>query len=245
MERQIVIAGQGRAGTTLFYNMLRATLTGFEMPPHEVSAEGYVDQDGNYCTKRPFDIFAIPDILKKAHGKKKIDLIVTLRDPRDILVSKHVRVPDDYFVGAHRSWFTPKGIEPTFTAAGVIPIHDTIIQVAKSGVFPDGIFALKYEHLVENPDRIRQKLADELDLEFSGSFTDFHKQDIPEDLQRALNGVRPVEKAETPKWKKPEHRQRIIEQFTRYPDLHRVLMELGYEEDESWFEEFKADGPGK
>jgi hypothetical protein len=237
MDRHIVIAGQGRAGTTLFYNMLRSTLKGFEMPDSEVQAKHYIDEPGNYCTKRPFDIFDIPNILKAAHGKKIVDLIVTMRDPRDVLLSKHKRVPDDYFVGADHCWFVPKGMKPTFTAPGILPTHAAITTIINSGIFPSGVFVLKYEDLVDNPEGVKEALANAYGLEFEGNFSDFHKQEIPDDLSRALNGIRPVEKAKEPKWKKPEHRDRIIDQFTRFPDLHKVLINFGYEEDTKWFED--------
>ncbi|EPX78080.1 hypothetical protein [Salipiger mucosus] len=241
MERHIITAGYGRAGTTLFYNMLRHTLKGgFELPEKEVPAMQWIDKPGNFCTKRPFDIFEIPNILQKNAGRKRVDLIISLRDPRDMLVSFHKSVPDDYFVSADYCYFSPKGRTPTKTAPGIIPTQDAIAKIATSGLFPNGVFLLKYEDLVANPENIKEKLSAGLDLEFEGNFSDFHTQAIPEDLSRALNGVRPVQKEEIPKWKKPEHRERIIEQFTSFPELHDILIALNYEKDESWFEEFKA-----
>jgi hypothetical protein len=239
MDRHIVIAGQGRAGTTLFYNMLRATLQGFEMPPSEMSAVQYAQVPGNFLTKRPFDIFDIPTILKTYEGRKRVDLIVSLRDPRDLLISRHKSMPDDYFVAADHCWFVPKGQTPTFNAPGILPVHNAIVTVANSGLFPQGIFFLKYEDLVDDPERIQTMLAEGLGLTFEGKFSDFHTQAIPEDLQRALNGVRPVEKRKEPKWKAPEHHARIIDQFTRFPDLHKLVIGLGYEKDESWFDELR------
>ncbi|MHA6347505.1 hypothetical protein [Roseivivax sp. CAU 1761] len=241
MERHIITAGYGRAGTTLFYNMLRHTLKGgFNLPEREVSAKELIKSPGNFCTKRPFDIFEIPNILKMNAGRKRVDLIVSLRDPRDILVSFHKSVPDDYFVSADFCYFAPKGQKPTKEAPGILQTQHAIAQIATSGIFPQGVFILKYEDLIANPETVKHKLAEGLELEFDGNFSDFHKQAIPEDLQRALNGVRPVEKAATPKWQKPEHRDRIIDQFTRFPELHDILVALAYEDDASWFEEFKA-----
>jgi len=236
MDRHLVIAGQGRAGSTLLHSMLRHTLKGFEIPPSEAQALNYLNMPGNICTKRPFDIFDIPKILQAAQGKKHVDLIITLRDPRDILTSFHKKVPNDYFYSADRSYFIPRNREPERTARGFIPVHKAIMIVATSGVFPQGVFLLKYEHLVADPERIKAKLADGLNLEFEGNFLDFHKQEIFEDHVSAMNGVRPVETTRQAKWKLPEHRARILDQFTKHPELHDILIALGYETDTTWFE---------
>lgn len=244
MHRHVVIAGQGRAGTTLFYNMLRHTLRGLKMVDSEVPAGAYLHLRESYCTKRPFDIFDMPRIVAAGQAAgKRVDLIASVRDPRDLVTSKHKSVPDDYFVGADHCWFAPKGRKPTFTAPGVIPIHNAIVQAVNSGIFPEGAFVLKYEELVEDPERIQKLLADNLGLQFEGKFSDFHTQAIPEDLSRALNGVRPVEKGRVQKWRRPEHRDRIIDQFTRFPDLHKIVVGFGYEKDDSWFDEFRDTTP--
>jgi hypothetical protein len=237
MNRHIVIAGQGRAGSTLFYNMLRSTLRGFQMPPSEAPASNYIDRPGSFCTKRPFDIFEIPRILQQSQGKKHVDLIVTMRDPRDVLISKHRRVPNEYFCGADHCWFVPGNTKPSYTAPGIMPTHKAIITIINSGIFSNGVFVLKYEDLVSDPERIKNMLAANLNVEFEGNFSDFHEQNIPENLTGPLNGIRPVEVRKEPKWKKPEHRDRIIDQFTRFPALHDLLITFGYEDNADWLSE--------
>ncbi len=237
MDRHIVIAGQGRAGTTMFYNMLRGTLLGFTMPDKEDTAHSYVGKDGNFVTKRPFDIFEIPNLLNRLQGKKSLDLIITMRDPRDLLLSKHKRVPDTYFVSADKCWFIPPNVKPRFIGPGILPIHLAITSIINSGIFPQGVMVLKYEDLIANPEGIKEILAESLGLEFVGDFSDFHKNDIPEGLTGPLNGVRPVEKPKGEKWKKEEYRGRIIDQFTRFPELHAVLTSFGYETNKDWFYE--------
>jgi hypothetical protein len=237
MDRHVFIAGQGRAGTTLFYNMLRSTVQGFELPPHEHTALLYMDRPGSFLTKRPFDIFEVPRILQQAEGKKRCDLIISMRDPRDVLISFHKSIPNEYFVGAENCWLVPAGQTPSFTAPGILPTHRAILTIINSGIFPKGVMVVKYEDLVADPESVKDLLAKHLDMEFSGNFSDFHKTDIPERLTGPLNGVRPVEVRKEPKWKKPEHRGRIIDQFTKYPNLHQVLFDFGYENDTKWLEE--------
>lgn len=236
MHKHIVIAGQGRSGSTLFYNMMGATLQGYRFYDQEVPAVQALAAPGNGCTKRPYDIFQAPQIVKTAaqYGKS-LELIVMLRDPRDILTSRHQGVKDDYFYAADHAYFISDNAAPSFTSPGFLPVHKAILDVTQSGIFTDGIFFLKYEELVENPEAIQALLAEQMGLTFKGSFRDFNKREIPEVLQRPLNGVRDVETSRRRKWKAPEHHARIVEQFTRFPVLHDVLISLGYEKDQSWF----------
>ncbi|MFD1342025.1 hypothetical protein [Litorisediminicola beolgyonensis] len=240
MERHIVIAGQCRAGTTLFYNMMRHTLQNFTQPAREVPALSCLGLPGNYLTKRPLDIFEIPRILETNPMGKRIDLIVSLRDPRDVLTSRHKSVPDDYFCHADRHWFVAEGQPRSLTNPGFLPTHEAIARIATSGIFKQGVFLLRYEDLIADPERMQARLASDLDLEFEGRFSDFHQAAIPDALSRALNGVRPVEHRARPKWMEPEHHERIRDQFTRYPELFDILIALGYEDDHSWFDAFRA-----
>ncbi len=235
-QRHLLIAGQGRSGSTLFFNMLRHTLQGFSLPHNEIRAGHVIDLPDSYCTKRPFDIFDIPNIVRSAASAgKMLDLVITLRDPRDILTSRHRRVPDDYFYAADHSYFiAAKAATPTMP--GFLQVHKAIMDVTRSGLFPRGIFFLKYEDLVENPDAIQSALAQGFGLEFQGSVRDFDKQHIPEELDAAMNGVRALETTRRAKWRAPEHRARIIDQFTRFPVLHDILISLGYEADQTWFD---------
>ena len=240
MERHLIIAGQGRAGSTLFYNMMRQTLQDFVLPDGEVSAKQMLEWPGNFCTKRPFDIFDMPAIVDAAQGRKQLDLIVTLRDPRDILTSRHARVPDDYFTGADLCYHIYPDRPPTLTAPGFLLVHKAILDVARAGLFPQGIFYLKYEDLVAHPEAVQQALAAAFGLTFQGNFRDFHRAAVPYELAQAMNGVRELDTTRQAKWKAPEHRARILDQFTRFPVLHDILISLGYEADRQWFDHLLA-----
>ena len=236
MDRHLLIAGQGRAGSTLFYSMLQHTLRGFHMPESESPALPWLGRPGSVCTKRPFDIFDLPRIVQTAQGRKRLDLIITLRDPRDILTSRHPAVPDDYFYGADRCYRIYPDRAPTLDAPGFLPIQKAIMDAARSGEFPQGIFYLKYEDLVAQPEAIQQALAQSFDLEFESAFRDFHHRAASFELDRAMNGTRALDTTRQAKWRAPEHRARIVDQFTRFPVLHDILCALGYESDTRWFE---------
>lgn len=236
MDRHLIIAGQGRAGSTLFYNMLRHSLREFHLPETEVSAPMLRDRAGNVCTKRPFDILQMEKVVAAFGGRKALDLIVTLRDPRDILTSRHRAVPDDYFYSADRCYLLRRDGPPTPTAPGFLQVHKGILDTARSGLFPRGIFYLKYEDLVAHPEAVQALLAEGLNLRFEGSFRDFTEAKVDESLDKALNGLRPLDAGGLAKWRRPEHRARIVDQFTRFPVLHDILISLGYEPDRRWFD---------
>lgn len=239
-DRHLIIAGQPRSGSTLFFNMLHHCLQDFTLQATEASALSLLDHPGNTCTKRPLDIFDVHGIVARNRGAKRLELIVTLRDPRDILISYHRSVPGAYFCDADASHFVPKDGPPRLGSPGLLATHRAIAELLNSGTFPGGVFLLKYEHLVADPDRIQAKLAEGFGLRFEGRFGDFHKGAIPEALKGPLNGIRAVDPSRVAAWRAPEHRARIIDQFTRFPALHDVVVALGYEENRDWFAEFLA-----
>lgn len=122
-------------------------------------------------------------------------------------------------------------------------MHKGILDTARSGLFPQGIFYLKYEDLVAHPEEVQTLLAEGFDLRFEGQFRDFTQQNVTAELDKALNGLRPLEAGRVAKWRAPEHRDRIVDQFTRFPVMHDILISLGYEKDQRWFESLRDGAP--
>jgi hypothetical protein len=50
---------------------------------------------------------------------------------------------------------------------------------------------------------------------------------------------KPVQADRAGKWRLPEHRERITDQFSRFPALFDLLIEGGYERDRAWFDELR------
>jgi hypothetical protein len=50
----------------------------------------------------------------------------------------------------------------------------------------------------------------------------------------ALNGIRPIDTASLDKWRDPQHHERIRAVLREIPDLPSVLVDEGYEPDDSW-----------
>lgn len=226
MDKHIVICGFSRAGTTMFYNMLRNTVSNFKFFDRECRALDLIDHPGNIVTKRPLDSQEIEQIKKTS--KKEVHFIFCIRDPRALITSYHKRVPDDYFMSYDRMYFIPEGSPPTMTKPGVRPTYDAYVKVR------DQVTTVRYEDIVTDPNAVQTMLSDTFGFEFDEPISNYgENQDIPERLQIALNGVRPIDKSRLDAWKL--HPERIKEQFENNREFFDVLVDLGYEESDEWF----------
>ena len=138
--------------------------------------------------------------------------IVLVRDPRSVLTSKHWSDPRAYFVSADKC----------LHHLGLLAMWEAV--KAKPG------YRLRYEDIVSDPDALQADIGKKFGLEYSARFSDFHKAEIPKRLERPLNGIRPVDSGHD--WR--DHMPRIEEQFTKFPKLFDVLIEMGYEKDRAW-----------
>lgn len=241
MPAHVCVCGYSRSGTTLFYNMLRTTVTNFMFVENECRAGSIIGETlDSYVTKRPLDIFAFDNIVRKNVFEKPLWFIIMIRDIRAVITSRHVAVPDDYFVGWDHQYFI-EGQTATFTNPGVLAIDEAISHVkSRAELTP---IVLKYEDLLRDSDAVQRDLGHRIGFRYSGSFGQFFEHDIPERLQRALNGKRPVDLRNIDAWRAPKHRERIRQQFLACPALFSILRAYGYEQDDSWFEEYRAEVP--
>ncbi len=96
------------------------------------------------------------------------------------------------------------------------------------------VYEVRYEELITNPEKFQKEMGIELGLEYKGNFIDFYKREnINDATNLMLNGLRPIDLTRLSAWKK--HKNRIVEQFTKFPELFDILIEQGYEEDKRWF----------
>jgi len=220
----IVQCGMPRGGSTLLYLMLRSTVNNFDFFDKEIQALK-INKD-NAISKRPMDLFVFSQIIKK---HKDVKFIINVRDPRSVLTSLHSHSEGQYKVNWDYSLKTNKnGINGT--TKGLKDYWDFIYRV------PNSTFVY-YENLVDDPNEEQKRLQDAIpELKFNGNFSDFHKHEVPEKLKGPLNGIRPPDPSTKHKWK--DHPKRIKEQINKFPEILNFLIELGYEKDKRWFDDY-------
>jgi hypothetical protein len=224
----------------MFYNMLRTTVTNFHFFDHEIAARNVIaSSHDSYVTKRPLDILDIDNIFAANVFRKSVYCIILIRDIRSIVTSIHQSVPNDYFIGFDHQYFVKDG-HASYTNPGVLQIHAAIARTWQRRDLTKVI--LRYEDILRDMDNVQAQLGAAIGFEYQGSFADFHKHDTPFRLERALNARRPADPGNINAWRAAKHRERIKDQFTRCPSLFELLKHYGYETDDRWFDDYRADG---
>jgi hypothetical protein len=166
-------------------------------------------------------------------------------DPRSLLISRHKSVQNDYFYHADFQYFLPKGKAPTLTNPGLLPTHAAIRMFRAALAKKQWMsHVVAYEKLIQDPDMMQKQISQTLRLAFHRRFSEINLAavDLPMKVA-ALNGVRQLESSRLLAWRRSEYRMRIRDQFTRFPELFRVMREMGYSWGKDDLEEygFNAD----
>ena len=248
----LCVCGYPRSGTTLLYNMLCSTLEGFNYEDYEETSLKTLRRFDNHVSKLPFDVLKLGEFYRHNIFNKRIFSIVMMRDPRDLVTSVHAQLPGHYFIGydysLKRKSRGPDG-EPDPVGPGIRDVAEAIEGL--DAVRGMECRVLKYEELIADPDRIQGELASRLGLRFKARFSEVSGErrtggvkyagrhrpvdpslvKVDRDLTREFEG----------RWRRPEHRARLLEQFGRHPQLLELLHRYGYETDHHWFDELSAE----
>lgn len=225
----------------MFYNMLRTSVSNFQFLERETPAHLVIgDTPECVVTKRPLDIFNIDQIVSANRFRKQIGCIILVRDVRSIVTSRHKRVPDDYFIGFDHQYFVHAG-QKSHTNPGILQTNAAIAVAWQRRDI--GIVVLRYEDILRDTESTQSRLGQVFGFRYTGSFRDFHKHGIPDELEYQLNEVRPLDVAAIDAWREPRHRARIRDQFTRCPRLFDILKAYGYEKDDRWFDAYRDEAP--
>ena len=260
-DRQLVVCGFPRGGTSLLYNMLSATLPGFRFAEFEQAAAKTLPLPGDRASKWPMDVLRLPRVVNKnaAGLRKDLLFVIVVRDLRDVITSVHPNAPDRYFCGYADRW-SPRGGHPytlVATDQGVAAVHAGIRRAFKlRDVGAATVVRVDYEALVADADAVQAHLADALGLRFDGRFSGFAARGdrhayryegarAPVDAARAARENAAVDPARTGRWRRPEFAARLRQQFTAHPELFALLRHYGHAADDRWFEDLPAaDLPG-
>lgn len=248
-KKQIVICGYPRSGTSLFFNMLSTTLSGFQCDEWERSAFETIRQYDNHVSKSPLDTFSIRNLSDCNLHHKTIVVFILLRDIRDIITSVHPNVPDRYFMG-YEACCRVLGQFPDYKVTddlpGVSDYFQEIEQLKNSAEYQ--VRLLKYEDLVRDPDGMQKEIAKEFDLPFMRRFSEFHLHKDQHSMRyegtrqpldpKLVKEDKEVDASGIGRWRAAKHRQRIHDQFAQYPHLFEILRTYGYAENDDWFQDY-------
>lgn len=222
----LVISGCSRSGTTLLYNMVRSSATGpVYMPDRELSAlDTHGRRDARIVTKRPLDILRLPEIDAELGPLREVLHLVLIRDPRDLVSSKHRSVPNQFFQGYDYQFLVRPNVK-SFTGPGIAAVADAIDRAQADG---RRMLVIRYEDLVNEPEQVRRLIAFATGFPLTRPFASFHASDIPDHLSVQLNGVRPVDAPDRPAWTEGERYSRACRQLELFPEMEELAVRWGY-----------------
>lgn len=228
--RHLAICGFARSGSTLLHQMLFSSVENAWIAPDERSASTVPKLiPPVVITKRPLDVYDI----KRFFSFRKLFILFIVRDPRDMMTSKHIGAPGEYFIGADYLYHLGEGDPFKREKGSILSTYREILKYQNK----KNVALIRYEDMVSNPQQIQQWFKESCGLRFKSEMDSFHQSDdLP--LTIPLNGVRAPETSRIKKWLNDEtSRERVISQFKQYPELHDILFDLGYETSKNWLDE--------
>jgi hypothetical protein len=211
--KRIHIVGCGpRSGTTLLAELMRVSFKIDLYTSHEASMSTLPPEKGKiFLTKKPRDILVVEPILKL---NPNLTVLYMIRDPRDMVVSKHGIAPDQYW-SSLKYW-------KTYSAYGKkLEGHPRFITI-------------RYESLVKDPDQIQNLIINRIPfLEKTQNFSEFSSNNqVSIGSKKALGSVRKISSNSIGVWK--NHLPRIKDQLKKHGSISQDLIDYGYEPNKDW-----------
>jgi hypothetical protein len=225
LQMHILICGFPRSGTTMLQMMLENALPQARRFGREVggwrAATFSWRNHPLLISKVPHDVFRLQSLRNfYARRQAKLKIILTVRDPRDVLTSqRNVGGPAGYVVSSDR-W---------------CDYYEAFLRHRRE---PD-VLEVRYENLVCNVESEQSRIEGFLDLKMTVPFREFHQVERPDFDTSTLNGLRPIEQSLLARWVQPQHRQRIEQVLAELPQLPQAVMEFGYETVMGWIERWR------
>lgn len=170
-------------------------------------------------SKLPKDLHVLHEVQRHYRNRPaNLNTIIVLRDPRDVLTSHHSEFERRYFIGT-RDWRKR---------------HDYFLRHRDD---PETM-VIKYEQVVGNVRSTQEKIEAFVGEKMARPLANFHTDYRPGFDQGALNGWRPVDTKGVRRWAGAEHADRVREMLRDIPDLPEILIDLGYERDDSWIKSY-------
>lgn len=206
-----IVACSPRSGTTLLHE---AMVTCFKIDKHDDHEVRFnlveAEDEQIVLSKRPKDTMYMPDVI----DDPGIFVVYVMRDPRDVIVSRHGKNKDMYYSNI-RLW------RELHACARKMADHDRFLQVG-------------YEEFVSSPDTVQEQIAAKFPwLQKLHNFSEYHEYaNVSEKSKLAMNDVRPIAPTSVGKWK--SNLGRIKAQQVMHGSLTPDLIECGYESSDEW-----------
>lgn len=231
LRQHVLVCGFPASGTTLLQLMLENGMPHARRFGREVG--GW--RAATYCwrnhpvviSKVPHDIFRLDPLRNFYDGRAaELRVILTLRDPRDLLTARRTR---DALARAGDRANTGRvdyclAVDQWRRYQQAFARHrddrDTLV--------------VRYEDLVADTAGQQARVERFVGQPMATRFADFLTVDRPDFDQRTLCGLRPVDRSHVARWAAPEHRDRLAAVLQDAPELPDVLVRLGYEPDDRW-----------
>ncbi len=216
LEQHVVICGFPRSGSTLLQGWLEsalpnATTFGRERAGLLVARRHWPGRRPLLLTKRPGDIERLDSIRSVYQGRPtRVSFIITTRDPRAVLTSKH-SASSNYYVSVDRWRAVAKAVERHANDADVLMVD--------------------YAEIVLAPARTEERIATFLGCALTKRLATAHEA-LPSGFDgRALNGVRPLDPTRLNTWQAPQHAERLRAVSQACPEIATYLMHHDYDRD--------------
>ncbi|MDH4124835.1 MAG: sulfotransferase domain-containing protein [Gammaproteobacteria bacterium] len=206
-----IVACSPRSGTTLLHEVMVTCFKVDKHYDHELRFNLVKAKAGQIViTKRPKDTMYMPAVI----DDPELYVIYLLRDPRDVIVSRHGKDKGMYYSNI-RLW------RELQSYAREIADHPRFLQI-------------RYEDFVSRPDAAQEKIATRFPwLQKLHDFSEYHKHAVVSEKSKlAMNEVRPIAPSSVGKWK--TNLPRIKAQQLTHGSLTPDLIACGYETSADW-----------
>jgi hypothetical protein len=207
-----IVACSPRSGTTLLHEAMVTCFRVDRHYDHEIRFNLVEAQAGQVVlTKRPKDTMYLSALID---ADPEFYSIYVLRDPRDVIVSRHGKDKGLYYSNI-RLW------REMHAYARALLDHERLLMV-------------RYEDFVSRPDAVQARIGERFPwLERRHAFSEYHEYaTVSEKSRTAMHGVRPIAPTSVGLWK--NNLPRIKGQQEIHGSLTPDLIECGYETSADW-----------
>jgi hypothetical protein len=157
-------------------------------------------------------------------GDKSYYVIYVLRDPRAVMTSRHPSHTVPYTFG-FQEWYT--------NYKACMSLSDQI-----------NVCLVRYKDLLLNPVGVQEHVSNKFGLPQKAPFDECAHR-VPthglrrwKDMDFEMGGARPLDPQKITRWQRPQYRETIRQQLATCPEMVDVLVQLGFEEDDSWIKKY-------